>query len=335
MKKINFIGVLLLIGTIILCSCNASLQGSPSAASIPSTGANSKPSESESTIIFKEINDSSSKDDIFKIQERLSALGYLDTAADGIWGTYTQNAILRFQKQNQLTQSGVIDEISYEVLFSADTSRYLPLKGYIIGIDPGHQAKGNNGLEPVSPNSKETKKKVSSGTAGQWSGVSEYEVNIAVGLLLRDLLVEQGATVVMTRETNDVNITNIERAQFFNENKTDYALRLHCNGANNNSVHGAFMLVPTENPFLSECDLAAQLLIDSFCEETGAKNLGITKRNDQTGFNWCERMVINIEMGHMSNKEEDLKLADKTYQEKMAKGLLSGIIKFFEHNEDF
>ena len=147
------------------------------------------------------------------------------------------------------------------------------------------------------------------------------------------MLEEQGATVVMTRETNDVNISNVERAQFFNDMQTDYALRLHCNGEEDESISGAFMLVPTENPCYEDCERAARLLIDAFCEETGAKNLGLTYRSDQTGFNWCERMVINIEMGHMTNEEEDMKLADGEYQILMAQGLLNGILAYFDEEQ--
>ena len=200
----------------------------------------------------------------------------------------------------------------------------------MIGLDPGHQAHGNNAKEPVAPGSDEMKKKVSSGTQGRWTKVPEYKVNLQVALLLKDLLEEHGATVVMTRETHDVNISNAERAQFFNEQNTDYALRLHCNGSDDSDIHGAFMLVPTKNPYLEDCDRAAALLIDEYCKATDAKNLGITKRSDQTGFNWCERMVINIEMGHMTNKEEDYLLSNPDYQKKMAQGLLNGILRYFQ-----
>lgn len=41
-------------------------------------------------------------------------------------------------------------------------------------------------------------------------------------------------------------------------------------------------------------------------------------------------MIVNIEMGHMTNKEEDYLLTDPDYQKKMAQGLLNGILRYFE-----
>lgn len=174
------------------------------------------------------------------------------------------------------------------------------------------------------------KAKVSSGTEGVVTHVPEYQVNLDVGLLLRDILEDMGARVVMTRTANDVDISNIERAQLFNREKTDLAIRLHCDGKDDASVHGAFMLVPTKNPFLDDCIAAAEIILLEYCKETGAKSLGITHRSDQTGFNWCERLIVNIEMGCMSNEHEDRNLTSPDYQKKMARGIANGIEKFFE-----
>ncbi|MCL2670562.1 MAG: N-acetylmuramoyl-L-alanine amidase [Clostridiales bacterium] len=204
-----------------------------------------------------------------------------------------------------------------------------PLEGKIIGIDPGHQRKGNHDTEPQSPDSPIMKAKCSSGTRAL-GGAHEYEVNLEVALRLRALLEELGATVIMTRESHAVDISNIERALIFNAAGTDYALRLHCNGVDNTSRAGAFMLVPQTNPFLEDCQRAARLLIDAFCAKTGANNLGIVARDDQTGFNWCERMIINIEMGHMTNPEEGKLLSDLAYWDLMAVGLCEGILAYFE-----
>ncbi len=202
------------------------------------------------------------------------------------------------------------------------------LFGMAIGIDPGHQGHANSDQEPVSPSSPITKKKVSSGTQGRWTGVAEYQVNLNVGLLLRDLLEKEGATVIMTRTSNDVDISNAERAILFNESKTDYAIRLHCNGSDDAQKHGAFMLIPSDNPYADKCRTAAEILIQEYCEATGIKNLGISVRSDQTGFNWCNRMIINIEMGHMTNKDEDYYLTSEENQAVMAQGIANGIIQY-------
>ncbi len=173
---------------------------------------------------------------------------------------------------------------------------------------------------------------MSSGTYGRFSGVPEHEVNLAVGLLLSDMLEQAGATVIMTRESADVDITNIERAQLFNEYKVDLGVRLHCNGSDDPEQHGAFMLVPKaeDYPFYDECVRAAELILASYGRVTGMDiSRGITYRGDQTGFNWCERPVVNIEMGHMTNEHDDLLLTDADFQQLMAQGIYEGILDCF------
>lgn len=215
----------------------------------------------------------------------------------------------------------------------APSRQTLPLEGLVIGLDPGHQAKGNPKKEPIAPGSSQSKAKVTSGTQGRWSGVPEYEVNLQVALRLRELLEAQGATVVMTREQNEVDISNIERAQFFNAQQTDYALRLHCNGAADEAEHGAFAIIPSEGEYQAESESAAKLLIDAFCAETGAENRGVIRVDNQTGFHWCQRMILTVEMGHMSNRQEDALLTDANYQEKMAQGLCNGILQYYQKEE--
>lgn len=205
----------------------------------------------------------------------------------------------------------------------------LPLSGLIIGIDPGHQAVADTSLESVSPKYTKMKEKVSPGTKGFWSDVHEYEITLSVGMLLRDILVENGATVVMTRTTNDVNISNSARAILFNEAKTDYALRIHCNGSRDQTKKGASILVPKENPFLDECSCSAEILLAEYSKLTGIEARGLSARGDQTGFNWCERMVINIELGYMSNPDDDAFLSNIENHNLMAQGLANGILQYF------
>lgn len=205
----------------------------------------------------------------------------------------------------------------------------LPLSGVVIGLDPGHQTVPNGDPEPNAPGSDVMKKKVSSGTHGVESGVWEYEVNLAVGLLLRDMLEAAGATVIMTRTVNDVDISNSERALLFNDAEVDLAVRIHCNGNSNPDAAGAFMLVPASGACCEESAAAAEAIIAAYCAATGLEDLGVTPRSDQTGFNWCCRPIVCIEMGHMTNAAEDAYLTDPGNQLIMARGIADGVTEYF------
>ena len=214
------------------------------------------------------------------------------------------------------------------------TQEPKPLAGYIIGVDPGHQYKYDPVQEAVAPGSSTTKNRVSGGTRGIVSRVYEYEVNLDVGLLLRDLLTAGGATVVMTRTENDVKISNKERAELFNLYEVDLGIRLHCNGSDNHDKRGCFMLVPTEGrtTHFAENVRLAECIIAAYTEATGlsmAYEGGITYRSDQTGFNWCTRPIVNIEMGHLTNAEEDALLTSAGFQARMAQGIYNGIVAYF------
>lgn len=57
-------------------------------------------------------------EEIIKIQERLIKLEYLDSDADGSFGTDTEKAVKTFQGANGVTQSGEVDKLTYTLLFS-------------------------------------------------------------------------------------------------------------------------------------------------------------------------------------------------------------------------
>ncbi len=205
----------------------------------------------------------------------------------------------------------------------------------VIAIDPGHQAKGNYGKEPVGPGATEQKTKVSSGTQGVFTKVPEHVFTLELSLKLRDALTERGYEVVMTRETADVNISNIERAQIANNAEADIYIRIHADGAENEAANGISVLYPSEkNPYVAalsrDSKQLAQAVLDEMCEATGAKKRGIVKRDDLSGTNWAKMPVILIEAGFMTNKEEDEKLQKPEYQEKLIQGIVEGIEEYFE-----
>ena len=200
----------------------------------------------------------------------------------------------------------------------------------IIGIDPGHQAHANSAQEPVSPGSKETKSKVSSGTQGSGTRICEYVTVLEIGLKLRDALVAEGATVYMTRETNDVDISNIERAQMMNELGADIVLRLHTDGQEGgHDRNGTAIYVRKTGTRADECKAAAQVMVDAMCAVTGAKNRGVHFSDSYSGLNWSEVPSMLIEMGYSTNYDEDEKLNSDWYQDLLVQGMVNGICEYF------
>ena len=207
--------------------------------------------------------------------------------------------------------------------------------GYLVAIDPGHQGKGNSDKEPIGPGATELKAKVSSGTQGVVTGIPEHELNLVVSLYLRDELLARGYSVLMIRETEDVNISNAERAQLANEYKADAFVRVHANSHSNTAAKGALTMCMTpHNPYngnlYSPSRTLSQLVLQGMCDATGAAKKEIIETDTMSGINWCEIPVTIVEMGFMSNAEEDRELAKDSYRRAMAKGIADGLDKYFD-----
>ena len=206
---------------------------------------------------------------------------------------------------------------------------------YIICIDPGHQTKGDMSQEPVAPGSSEKKFKVSWGTQGVATKIPEYELTLSASKILKKDLEQMGFKVIMTRETNDVHITNSERAIFANDNNADLVIRIHADGSDDSSTTGASLHIPSQDsqytskiyPESNEC----AKLISLQMKQDGFKVNDIYQRSDLTGFNWSKVPVVLVEMGFMSNPEEDQKMAETSYQEKMMKSVAEGAQSYFEN----
>ena len=211
----------------------------------------------------------------------------------------------------------------------------LPLEGRIICLDPGHcvtEEAGKGYREPVSPLSDETKPRYLSGTRG--ASLTEEQLNLQVALKLRDALEALGAEVVMTREVSEISLPNTERCRIANESGADVHVHIHADGSESTSANGVSVLIPDGDllgtpSIVEESARLGQLMVDCVSEATGAKNRGTVPRSDLTGLNFSEIPSVFIEMGFMTNPEEDALLSSGEYQDKIVAGMANSLMDWY------
>ena len=219
----------------------------------------------------------------------------------------------------------------------SDTTASASNNGHIVGIDPGHQGENvdMSATEPNGPGSSTMKAKASTGTSGSFSGLPEYQLNLDVSLLLKDILEQRGYQVVMTRTDNDTAISNKERAELVASQGAEICVRIHANGDDSAAVSGALTMCPSQqNPYVSSLydssNKLSKCIVDSYCAATGFQNRGIIYTDTMTGINWSTIPVTIVEMGFMTNQSDDLKMADSSFQQTMAEGIANGIDAYFQ-----
>ena len=207
----------------------------------------------------------------------------------------------------------------------------------LIVIDPGHGPYVNNEMEPIAPGSTQMKRKYGVGTVGNYTGTMEREVNLNVAMMLKELLEDNGYRVIMTRLDHETILSNIDRVNIANDNNADLMIRIHSDSSVNPDVHGASMLVPADVGYAGKIvDISrnyGEIVLDTLVNEVGMANRGVITRDDQTGFNWSKVPIMTVEMGFLSNKDEEKLLSSPEYQEKLAHALYLGIANCFKEDK--
>ena len=209
------------------------------------------------------------------------------------------------------------------------------LSGVTVCIDPGHQENGHLVKEPLGPGLDGA----TTGTAGMAQGTEtqrkESIVVLEIGMLLRDELLRQGATVVMTRERQDQFLTNQERCQVAADAGADIMLRLHADTRQSNTKLGFSVYAPLHSDYAKAVAdpptyrAMGEILIDAMKTRVGYSledKYGLVTLSDQfVGNNWAQMTCFLVEMGFMSTPREDYLLSHPVYQQWLAEGMAQGV----------
>lgn len=209
-------------------------------------------------------------------------------------------------------------------------------KDLTVVIDPGHSGVVAEGTEPLGPGSGEYKAADASGTRGVSSGAAEYELTLTVSSQLKTELENRGYTVLMTRESNDVPVSCVQRANVANDAGAAAFIRIHADGSENQSAQGAMTICTTpQSPFVPGLYASSRSLsdciINHLCEATGCVNRGVWETDSMSGNNWSQVPATIVEMGFMTNPDEDMLMQTAEYQAKIVQGIADGVDAFFEY----
>jgi N-acetylmuramoyl-L-alanine amidase len=206
------------------------------------------------------------------------------------------------------------------------------LAATLICLDPGHGTPPAVGrqTEPIGPGSSVRKIKDGGGARG------EAAVALAIAKKTRTLLLRRGFRVAMTRSGPTFrygNGGNVARAQFCNRRHAALMLRIHADGSTDTSRRGLSTLYPAfhrgwTDDIAASSLRAARLVQRTSVAATGARDLGLVRRSDLTGFNWANVPAILVETGFMTNPTEGALLRSSPYQWKVARGLTAGVAAF-------
>ena len=204
----------------------------------------------------------------------------------------------------------------------------------VIVLDPGHSAVQKGESVPIGPGASEMKDGDAVGTSGAATGKMEYELNMEICQKLQSELENRGYKVILTHTDNETAINFYERAMVANRANADCFIRIHADGSASSADAGASAIcITSSNPWTAdtygECRRLSGCVLSSYCKATGIEKRGIIEEDNMTGNNWSAVPTTLLEMGFMTNPDEDLLMTDPDFQWVMVQGIADGIDAFF------
>lgn len=193
----------------------------------------------------------------------------------------------------------------------------------VVVIDPGH-----GGEDP--------------GAVSDYSGISEKAINLDIGLKVKELLEQDGYRVIMTRSEDRLEYPEgtkgvtkkrsqdlTRRKKLMDESGAGAVVSIHLNKFPEAKYHGAQVFFPKEPAQSQTLALNLQQALKEVVEPGNSRE-ALVKREPLIIIKNAKVPTAIVECGFLSNQEEEKKLGDKAYQEKLAVAIKQGIVKYFE-----
>lgn len=187
------------------------------------------------------------------------------------------------------------------------------LKGKIIYLDPGHGG-------------------IDSGTT--YKNILEKDINLILCQKLKLALINEGATVYLTRETDkDLSVKNqprkrsdlISRAYLINKTKPDMYISIHQNYIASSKWKGTQIFYNTRNK--ENKNIALKLT--NYLKEKTSNVREPKENNTYYMYRFIDPPGVLIEVGFLSNPDDRYRLTHEKYQDIIVENLLYSIKKYF------
>ena len=148
-------------------------------------------------------------------------------------------------------------------------------------------------------------------------------------MLLRKQLEKAGYRVLMTRSRDEF-VPLKKRAEMANQARGQVLVSLHCNSAKNRLAKGVeiYYTQKTEPWRAKKSKEMAQMVLSKILAETKAESRGIKDANFVV-IKETKMPSILIEMGFLTNEEEQKRLKEPAYLEAMMQSVTSGLSAYF------
>lgn len=163
------------------------------------------------------------------------------------------------------------------------------------------------------------------------TGAREKDINLATVLHLKRLFEDEGARVVLTRQT-DTAVTMADRIAAALEGGADILISVHANSIGNTTDPEATK--GTSTYYRHQCFRALSQALYRSILETGLAPFG-----NVGGFNFSLNAITDIpnvlvELAFMSHPEDEMRLLDDDFRKELAERIVEGVEEWLEECEE-